>query len=126
MANLCLKLYVAFSSACAMLVISTSLIYTARHTEYHVGLDTSGVLQVAWLLGNEPHLAKVEEPNLEALRVAGMYEVDPMGLRMRRANTSSLHEADDNVEDKQTNNDEQYLYQADSQGPPNFVNSDRA
>lgn len=38
-------------------------------------LDSAGILQATWLLGNEPHLAKVETPTLHALRVAGMFEV---------------------------------------------------
>lgn len=39
-------------------------------------VDTSGVLPVVWLLGSEPRLADVEEPNIDALRRAGMFEFD--------------------------------------------------
>lgn len=34
-----------------------------------------------WLLGNEPRLADIQEPNLDALRTAGMYEVSTSGAR---------------------------------------------
>lgn len=38
-------------------------------------VQSAGVLQLTWLLGNEPHIAEVPEPDLHALRVAGMFDV---------------------------------------------------
>lgn len=37
--------------------------------------DSGGLLQYTWLIGNEPHLANVESPELENLRAAGMFDV---------------------------------------------------
>lgn len=37
-------------------------------------VDTSGVLPVVWLLGCETRLAALEEPDIDALRKAGMFE----------------------------------------------------
>ena len=39
-------------------------------------VDTTGVLPVIWLLGNEPRLAALEEPKTNALRNAGMFEIE--------------------------------------------------
>ena len=41
----------------------------------NAGLDSIGILQLTWLLGNEPHLANVELPDLQALRRAGMFPI---------------------------------------------------
>lgn len=38
-------------------------------------VKSAGVLQLTWLLGNEPHIASVEKPELHALRAAGMFDV---------------------------------------------------
>lgn len=37
--------------------------------------DTPGVLQLAWLFGHEPALARVRRPDVQALRAAGMFDV---------------------------------------------------
>ena len=39
-------------------------------------IDTTGVLPVIWLRGNEPRLAEIEEPKTNALRKAGMFEIE--------------------------------------------------
>lgn len=39
-------------------------------------VDTAGVLPVVWLLGSEPRLAELQEPDIDALRKAGMFEFD--------------------------------------------------
>ena len=41
----------------------------------HAITASAGVLQITWLLGREPHLAKVAFPESQALRAAGMFEV---------------------------------------------------
>ena len=46
----------------------------------HKLFDNAGILQLTWLLGNEPHLASVPRPELLALRVAGMFDIH-MGER---------------------------------------------
>lgn len=38
-------------------------------------ITSAGILQTTWLLGHEPHLARVEVPDVQALRAAGMFEV---------------------------------------------------
>ena len=80
------QLYVGLVASVLLTASAIVLIRRVQRAEFHTDIDTSGVLQVAWLLGSEPSLAKVEQPDLEALRVAGMYDVDPDTLRHRRAN----------------------------------------
>ncbi|GJE99694.1 hypothetical protein PsYK624_159650 [Phanerochaete sordida] len=43
------------------------------------GIDSAGILQITWLLGNEPHIAAVGSPRLGALRTAGMFELNAGG-----------------------------------------------
>ena len=38
-------------------------------------IDSAGVLQIIWLLGREPHMAEVVHPKVQALRAAGMFDV---------------------------------------------------
>ncbi|GJE84278.1 hypothetical protein PsYK624_003540 [Phanerochaete sordida] len=49
----------------------------------YVEIDSGGLLQYTWLLGNEPHLAQVSSPELANLRAAGMFDVN-IGDRVRR------------------------------------------
>ena len=105
------QLYVGLASSVLLLVLAAVLIRRTHYPEYPQGLDTSGVLQIAWLLGNEPRLATVQRPDLNALRVAGMYEVDYDALRLRHLNSPSGGALSKNVEV----GEEQYLYAAGSQ-----------
>ena len=41
----------------------------------HTVLEDAGMLQLTWLLGNEHHLSKVENPDTQTLRAAGMFDV---------------------------------------------------
>ncbi|KAJ7242139.1 hypothetical protein B0H12DRAFT_1236803 [Mycena haematopus] len=47
-----------------------------RPTSAHPMVESAGILQITWLLGGEPHLAVVKNPELGALRAAGMFEVE--------------------------------------------------
>ena len=67
----------------------------------HTDVDTTGVLQIAWLLGSEPRLARVERPELEALRIAGMYDVDPHTLRYRRMGSSMSEKSAEDADEEQ-------------------------
>lgn len=46
-------------------------------------VDSGGLLQYTWLLGNEPHLADVVSPELDNLRAAGMFNVQ-MGDEVKK------------------------------------------
>ncbi|GJE91632.1 hypothetical protein PsYK624_077820 [Phanerochaete sordida] len=59
-----------------------------------VSIDSGGLLQYTWLLGNEPHLAEVEHPELENLRAAGMFDVH-VGDRLKRRLDDRLPSVDD-------------------------------
>lgn len=37
--------------------------------------NSAGILQRTWLLGHEPRLAAVKEPQVKELRSAGMFEI---------------------------------------------------
>ena len=106
------QLYTGLVSSAALLILAVMFVRRMQHSHTNLGVDTSGVLQVAWLFGGEPRLSKVEEPDLEVLRVAGMYRIDPEELRLRRAGASKTKEKGD---------EEQYLYQADTQDAKNFT-----
>ena len=40
-----------------------------------VVFDSAGILQLTWLLGTEPRLSCVGEPEVDELRKAGMFDV---------------------------------------------------
>ncbi|KAJ3556888.1 hypothetical protein NM688_g1775 [Phlebia brevispora] len=75
-----ISLYVGLGASCILFVLAVLLTlksgYLAKDGVYN---DISGLLPMLWLLGNKPRLAAVEQPELDALRAAGMYEV--AGLR---------------------------------------------
>ena len=39
------------------------------------GLDSAGILQLTWLLGNDDHFVEIERPEQQTLRRAGMFDV---------------------------------------------------
>lgn len=70
---------ISFAASCGVLITSIFIVHRSQgfRSEGEVPfVDTSGVLPVVWLLGSEPRLADVEEPNIDALRKAGMFEFD--------------------------------------------------
>ena len=52
------------------LVVSEIDAYNSR-----VAFDSAGILQLTWLLGTEPNLADVGNPDVGALRKAGMFDI---------------------------------------------------
>ncbi|KAJ3541672.1 hypothetical protein NM688_g6052 [Phlebia brevispora] len=81
-----ISLYIGLGASCLLFVVTVILITRAGNYAadiiYH---DVSGLLPVLWLLGNEPRLAGIEEPDIDDLRAAGMYEVPGTGnLHLRR------------------------------------------
>ncbi len=71
-------------------------------------VDTSGVLPVVWLLGSEPRLAELEEPDINALRKAGMFEFgsdvlsrfdDSINLSLRARKTKGYEGVESNDRD---------------------------
>ena len=68
-----------------MLVLSALLIrprLSYQPANATPSMDSVGMLQLTWLLGNEPHLRCVRRPESQALREAGMFEIE-IGERLR-------------------------------------------
>lgn len=74
-----MKIIIGLVASFALLVLSFLMIRvpSSAQTLFIHGADvtTGGVLQYSWLLGNEPHLVRVDSPELHELRAAGMFEV---------------------------------------------------
>lgn len=73
------QIWFSFAASCGVLITCILLIYHAQgfRSKGEVPfIDMSGVLPVVWLLGSEPRLADIEEPDTDALRKAGMFEFD--------------------------------------------------
>lgn len=47
-------------------------------------VSSTGILQFTWLLGTEPRLHDVERPDLDALRRAGLFDVEFRDMRLAR------------------------------------------
>ena len=60
--------------------------------------DSVGILQLAWLFGNEPQLASVDGPDVMTLRKAGMFDLRLDKLAFAKARTEG-RSGDDEVED---------------------------
>ena len=71
-----------------LLVLAVILTRRTKKVEY-MDVDISGMLQMAWMLG-DPHLADVDTPELDKLRPAGMYTVEPSDMLLRRSKNSSV------------------------------------
>lgn len=72
------QLLAGLAASVALLALAILLIQLpSSWTAYDLRsvFDSAGVLELTWLFGNEPALAKVRHPTLRALRAAGMYEV---------------------------------------------------
>lgn len=88
----------------SVLLLVLSVILTRVHSsslrsvDTRAAVDYAGVLQLTWILGNEPHMRHVREPSSQMLREAGMFEVK-MSDRMQ----DKMYEAVE--KDEETNHD---------------------
>ncbi|KAF7798556.1 hypothetical protein EIP86_009778 [Pleurotus ostreatoroseus] len=87
------SLALGLGSSCVLLVIFIVLIYRTRHVRKQDGalVESTGLLPMLWLLGNEPSLKHIHKPDIDALRVAGMHEIAPMKAQIR-ADLPSMNE----------------------------------
>ncbi|KAJ3557275.1 hypothetical protein NM688_g1556 [Phlebia brevispora] len=91
-----IPLYIGLGAAGLLFILVIVMI--ARYgdlTGNAVDYDISGLLQVLWLLGNEPRLAAVQEPDLDALRAAGMQVMTTIENLRRRAKATKGKETED-------------------------------
>ena len=93
-----MQLYVGLGASCVLLVLAIFLARKPKHGNY-VDIDISGTLQVAWLL-DSPHFAGVDRPNLQQLRRAGMFHLDPDEVLHRRFNRSGTLMGEDDTAEK--------------------------
>lgn len=66
-----------------LLALASVLIWNSDSERSPPGIDTAGVLQLMWLVGDEPHLRTLVAPKDVDLRQAGMFPTD-MGELVRR------------------------------------------
>ncbi|KAJ3556630.1 hypothetical protein NM688_g1919 [Phlebia brevispora] len=82
-----ISLYAGLAASCILFVLTVGLIIrSGAFAKHAVCDDVSRLLPMLWLLGNEPRLAAVQQPDLDTLRAAGMYEVAGLDRHRRRAN----------------------------------------
>ncbi|KAJ3556889.1 hypothetical protein NM688_g1774 [Phlebia brevispora] len=77
------------ASGVLFVLVSFMIIRSGGRSKNAIHYDITGVLPILWLLGSEPELASIEEPDTDALRVAGMYEVTGRGRLRRPADSGS-------------------------------------
>lgn len=73
------QVVVGLGMSILLLLLSGALIRFAEAGKTHAChavFDSTGVLQLAWLFGDEPDLLRIRRPEVEALRGAGMFEVE--------------------------------------------------
>lgn len=63
----------------ALLLLSFALTgwpFSAKDpSRFDTVLENAGILQLTWLLGNEPHFSEVTNPQVIVLRAVGMFDV---------------------------------------------------
>lgn len=69
-----------------------------RSAASRAAIGYAGVLQLTWILGNEPHLRRVHEPSSQTLREAGMFEVK-MSERMQNKMYEAVEREDETDRD---------------------------
>ena len=89
------QLFVGLVVSCAMFVITLTLSVYSRGPESVNGLKSAGILQLTWLLGNDEHLAKVGRPKRQALRKAGLFDVQISDLAHRKASAAGVDDDED-------------------------------
>ncbi|KAJ3540257.1 hypothetical protein NM688_g6252 [Phlebia brevispora] len=90
-----ISLFVGLGNSCVLFVLAIVLIIRRGGlTRDDVHRDVSGVLPILWLLGKEPRLMSVEDPDIDALRAAGMYEVAGIDQFRRYKDAGSVEEQD--------------------------------
>ena len=90
-----MQLYVGLGASCVLLITALFLIQRGRLSETRLMLESTGLLQLTWLIGQEPtiaeRIAEVEEPTQDQLRRAGMFDVQ-MSYAVQRRKTKSSAE----------------------------------
>ncbi|KAJ3534660.1 hypothetical protein NM688_g7102 [Phlebia brevispora] len=95
-----ISLFAGLGASCALFVLAVVMIArSVSFTKDVVHHDVSGLLPILWLLGHEPRLAAIEEPDLDALRAAGMHIVTGIDSLRRRMGSSKGMTEDDVVEE---------------------------
>ncbi|KAJ3556627.1 hypothetical protein NM688_g1921 [Phlebia brevispora] len=86
-----ISLSIGLGASCVLFVLAVAVVLAsgdfAKDVVYH---DFSGLLPILWFLGNEPCLAAIDQPDLDALRAAGIHEVIGTDQRRRRAETPKI------------------------------------
>lgn len=80
--NTGLQLAIGLGTSCVLLGLACTLIRGQWDESPH-HIDSAGILQLTWLVGNEAHLKRLVKPTETVLRQCGMFEVD-LGETLRR------------------------------------------
>lgn len=77
------QLAIGLGMSCVLLGLACTLIWRQWDEYPHHDIDSAGILQLTWLVGNEAHLRRLATPTETVLRKSGMFEVD-LGETLRR------------------------------------------
>ena len=94
-----MKLLVGTLSSVALLLLSIYLARLPASTravfDSSAVFDSAGILQLTWLLGNEPRLARVGKPDVKSLRKAGMFDVQMSEMALAKIREQPSIEEED-------------------------------
>ena len=70
------QLLVGLAVSCVLFFLALFLPSTSQAVSGSNSLEDTGILQITWLLGNDSHFARIQKPETQILRRAGMFEVE--------------------------------------------------
>lgn len=79
------QLSISLAVSCMLLALTTAFVLPVPGRDHGVSgeLDTAGILQLTWLLGNNSHLSSIARPTQRILREAGMFDIQ-LSVRMQK------------------------------------------
>lgn len=79
------QLSISLAVSCMLLALTTAFVLPVPRRDHGVSgeLDTAGILQLTWLLGNNSHLSFIARPTQRILREAGMFDIQ-LSVRMQK------------------------------------------
>ena len=87
--NIIEQLAVGLGASCVLLALACTQMWNREGAAVRYDIDNAGVLQLTWLVGDEPHLRDVVKPTETELRKAGMFDIHMGELLLAKSGQSS-------------------------------------
>ncbi len=69
------QLIISLVVSCVLFALTFALSGRPKEQKINNDLNSAGILQLTWLLGNESHFSEITRPDIQELRRAGLFDV---------------------------------------------------